>query len=952
MKIRSFVTLSVLSFCIFFSFNSSFGSTAVSVNEQSCSSTDWPHELSDLQPDPDILFGRLKNGFRYVLMKNQYPKDRTALLLNVNAGSLHEESEERGLAHFLEHMMFNGSSNFKPGELIDYFQDIGMSYGGDTNAYTTYEDTVYKIILPGSDQEMLRDGLLVMSDYARGALLEQAEIDRERGVILAEMNERETASFRSYKAGTSFSFAGTLLPQRFAIGRKDVLKKADRPQIKKFYDKWYRPENMILVMVGDFSKETAEALIYERFDNLQGSGEKFACPDYGLVNHTGVKTFFHPEPELGYTTVSIEVVRNKSPENDSFLYQVKNLYSYMAARIINYRLEQELEGAHTTMSSARYTSNSTLDRYQNAAITAQSGGGWQETLESLNIILKQALQYGFTDEETEMVKKELISHLQRAVQTSETRNSLDLARSIVNSINSNRVIQSPAQEETLYSPVIMNASAADLHRVFREEWPDETRLVKVIGDARIVGGDPGEIIREHYLYLQGQEITARSDMARPVFPYVPEMQAVEPVRREALPIPEANRYIYKNGVVLNLKKTSFKKNTISMAVHFGAGEKSLPAGGLTMLAEAVVNGSGTGTLKESELSMILAGSSVRHRFRVGEESLSLIGQALNSDIDILFQVLQSIVLDPGMRSDVYQSAMKRFDLMYKGLKGDISGGAMLYLEPFFAGNTVTHGLPGKDEFETLTLDDVKQWLLPQFENSTLEISLVGDLEESEIVSLCSKYFGSLPRKDYSEHGPNVLPRFPVRQSYETSMPLAEDKGLVQMAWLTDDYWDIKRTRRLHILAAVIDERLRKLIREESGDSYSPAAFSSNSRIYPGYGRMVIEVMTDGSSLDSVVQQIHQVIQSLHENPVTEDELERSKQPVITSIKDRIKTNDYWLSSVLTLSTRHPDQLKWSQTLVDDFNSISIADLSILIDRYITEERLATGIIRANHGDDL
>jgi zinc protease len=953
MKISLFNIISVLSLSIFFSFNLSYSSTQSPLYDQSCNSNDWPHELSDLQPDPDIFFGRLENGFRYILLKNQYPKDRTTILLNVNAGSLNEEFEESGLAHFLEHMLFNGSTHFKPGELIDYFQDIGMSFGGDTNAYTTYEDTVYKIILPASDQDMLRDGLLVMGDYARGALLQQTEIDRERGVILAEKNERETASFRSYKASTLFSFEGTLLPERFAIGRKDVLEGADRQQIKTFYDKWYRPDNMVLVMVGDFNAEVAETLIHERFDNMQGSGEKFTCPDYGLLTHAGVESFFHPEPDLGYTSVSIQTLRNKSPENDSFDYQVKNLYRYMAARIINFRLEQELEEAQTSMSSARFSFNSTLDRYQHSAIIAKTGGeNWQEALESLNRILKQAIQYGFTDEETEMVKNELVSHLQRAVQTRETRNSLDLARNIINTINRNRVIQSPVQEENLYSSPIMKATAADLHSAFREEWRDEMRLIEVLGDAKIVGSDPREVIKQYYQDLQGQEVTAKLSQEVAAFPYLPEMSTVGPVKSEALPIPETTRYMYKNGVVLNLKKTSFKKNSISMAIHFGDGEKSVPTGGLSLLAEAVVNGSGTATLKDSELSMILAGSSVRYRFRVGDESFSLIGRALNSDIDILFQVLQSIMLDPGMRPDVYQSAMKRFDLMYKGMNGNINGGAMLYLEPFFAGNTITHGLPPKKEFETLGLDDVNQWLLPQFKNSALEITIVGDLDDSEIVSLVSKYFGSLPGKDYSENISNVLPRFPVRQSFETSMHLNEDKGLVQMAWLTDDYWDIKRTRRLHILAAVIDERLRKLIREESGDSYSPAAYSSNSRIYPGYGRIVIEVMTDGRSLDSVVEQIHQVIQSLHDDPVTNDELERSKQPVITSIKDRIKTNDYWLSSVLSLSTRHPDQLEWPQTLIDDFSSITVEDLSSLIKKYMTEERLATGIIRADHGGDL
>lgn len=952
MKIRPYRFISLLFFCIILTFNLCYSSTGSSLYSKSCSSTDWPHELSDLEPDPDIFFGRLKNGFRYILLKNQYPKDRTALLLNVNTGSLNEEPEESGIAHFLEHMMFNGSTHFKPGELIDYFQDIGMSYGGDTNAYTTYEDTVYKIILPASDTNTLKDGLLVMSDYARGALLQQTEINRERGVILAEMNERETASFRSYKASTQFSFEGTLLPQRFAIGRKDVLDEADRPLLKKYYDKWYRPENMVLVMVGDFDPAVAETLIAERFKNMQGIDENFTCPDYGEVNHSGIKSFFHPEPELGYTLVSIGVLRNKNPENDSFTYQVKNLYRYMASRIINFRLEQELEVPGIALSSARFYFKDTLDRYQHSGITAQTGGeNWWEALDILNRIIKQAIEYGFTDQETEMVKSELISHLQRAVQTRDTRNSLDLARTIVKTINNNRVIQSAAQEKELYEPPIMDASTADLNNALREEWAAEMRLIEVIGDAKIEAGDPTQVINKYYLDLQQQEVTAKSSVGKPAFPYLPELPAVEPEKHEVQPATEASRYSYENGMVLNVKKTSFKKNSISMAIHFGDGEKSLPKGGLSLLADAVVNGSGTATIKESELSMVLAGKSIKYRFRVDDESFSLLGKALTSDIEILFQVLQSILLDPGMRLDVYQAAMKRFDLMYKGLNGDISGGAMLYLKPFFAGNTTTHGLPGKDEFKTLTLDDIKQWLIPQFVNSPLEINIVGDIEEAEIVSLTSKYFGSLPGKVYSENKSEVLPLFPAGRSYETTMPLDEDKGLVQMAWLTDDYWDINRTRRLHILAAVIDERLRKLIREESGASYSPAAFSSNSRIYPGYGMIVTEVMTDRKSLNSVIDQIHEVVQSLHDTPVTRDELERSKQPVLTSIKDRMKTNDYWLSSVLSLSSRHPQQLSWPHTLLEDFNSITTADMSALIEEYMTEDRLATGLIRAGYGGD-
>ncbi len=920
-------------------------------SDETCVSQAWPHELSELAPDPDLVFGRLDNGFRYVLRKNQNPKDRTAILLNVNAGSLNELDEENGIAHFLEHMVFNGSTHFRPGELIDYFQDIGMSYGGDTNAYTTYEDTVYKIILPASDRKMLEDGLLVIRDYARGALLEQAEIDRERNVILAEMNERNTATFRTYKKRSLFSLEGTLLPQRFAIGRKEVLEGADRELVKGFYDKWYRPGNMFLVMTGDFDTAVAEAVISEQFSTMQGSSEPFTCPDYGSLDHAGLDTFYHYEPDLGYTSVSVEILGNKKPENDSFLLQVKNLRRYMAAQIINFRLEQEREKQQSVLSSSHFYFNSILDRFQQSAVVARtSGANWKPALAAINRIVNQAIEYGFSDEETEMVKDELTGYLKRGVLTQNTRDSLDISHGIVNSLNNNRVIQSPEQEERLYAAPVRETTPQDLRDALREIWVQDVRLVEVVGDARIDGSDPKEVVKQYYRNLQQLEIAEKSIEKLPDFPYLPETGGIEPIKQERLETVDTTRFIYANNTVLNVKKTTFKENSTAVAVHFGDGEKSLPQAGLSLLAEAVVNRSGTGTLRESEISRVLAGKSVNYRFQIGDESLSLAGTALSSDLETLLQVFQAVLLDPGLRIDAYQSAMKRFELMYKGMNSDINGAAMLHLAPFFAGNALTEELPSWEDFKTLGLDDVKAWLLPQFENAPLEISIVGDVEEAEIVALVSRYFGPLAPRKYREMKTEIVPLFPAGESHEVSIELKEDKALVQMAWLTDDFWDIERTRRLHVLAAVIDERLRKLIREKSGESYSPAAFSTSSRIFPGYGKIAVEVMTDVESLDPVIQQIGEVIQSLHDSPVGNDELERSKQPVITSIKELMETNGYWLSNVLSLSTRHPQQLRWPTTLLDDFRSITAADVSRLVDRYMVAERRAVGIIRADRND--
>ncbi|NNK97245.1 MAG: insulinase family protein, partial [Desulfobacterales bacterium] len=428
-------------------------------NKVNCLSTQWPHELSTLAPDPSLVFGRLPNGFRYVLKTNSEPKDRVGIYLNVQAGSLNEDDNQSGLAHFLEHMLFNGTTHFKPGDLVDYFQSIGMSFGGDTNAYTTYEETVYKLILPKGGQLQLEKGLLVASDYARGALLLESEIDRERGVILAEKTARDSSAYRAHKASTVFSFEGTLLPERMVIGDEQTLINADRDDLKSYYDTWYRPENMILVVVGDFAIGTIQPLIDTYFSHLKGAGPAPSCPDYGDVKHSGVKPFYYHDAELGYVDISIEVLWNKQQENDSLEMQKNNLYRYMVSKIVNYRLDQIVEQTDTPFTSATYYAGTMLDEFQYSGIRARTNqDNWKKTLGTIEQVVRQAVTYGFTDEELQRVKKEMISDLEDAVKTQNTRNSLVLAHKIVRHLNSNRVLQSPSQERALYNPVIEQVS--------------------------------------------------------------------------------------------------------------------------------------------------------------------------------------------------------------------------------------------------------------------------------------------------------------------------------------------------------------------------------------------------------------------------------------------------------------------------------------------------------------
>lgn len=919
--------------------------SAASATED-CLSTEWPHDSSALEPDPSLYFGRLDNGLRYVLQTNNEPKDRVAVYLNVEAGSLYEKKSERGLAHFLEHMLFNGTTHFPPGELIDYFRSIGMSFGADVNGYTTYTDTVYKLVLPQGTEKSLENALLVMRDYADGALLLEEEVERERGVILAEKTAKDSARYRSAVARNSFVLDNTPLPDRQPIGVESVLLQVGPKELRSFYQRWYRPDNIILVLVGDFDLNTAETLISTHFDSLR-SAESASCPDYGTVNHSGTRTFYHFEPDLGATDVAIETVGNKIPENDSLPLQQENILRYMASMIMNHRLTRLQEYVTTPFTSAGYYDSVMFDRFRITGIRATTKKeAWRQSLAQIESELRKMLSYGVSESELERVKKDLLADLENAVLSADTRNSMHLISQIVASLDAHRVLQSPEQELRIFGPFVEGVTREEINRMFRDSWADETRLVQVIGDAELSDPEVNDELLTYYRELKAGSLEPPDEeQIVPTFPYLSgEKQIVPPLKTTSYIDIEAQRIDFTHGLVLNLKSTDFKKNQVRAVLNFGAGRRSLPKEGLALLASSVVNGSGTAQFTISQLQEALSGTSVQYGFRIAEESFALSGQAVTDEIEMLFQVLHALLNDPGFRSSVYEISMNNIESMYRRLDSSIEGGVTLYLDKFFSGSSPSSGLPPWEQFASLQLSDVVSWLQPYFQGAPLELTVVGDFDSSQVIELAARYFDPPGERTYAPRfTPHAL--FPVGQQHEAAVKSSLDKALVRYAWLTDDYHDITRTRRLHVLAATLEERLRQKIREQLGVAYSPSVYSVNSRIYPGYGAIYADVVVDSSRVDTVRGALDEIESSYARTPVDEVELVGAREPILTSVKDGMRTNGYWLHSVLSLSSRNAEQLAWPLSLIDDFSSINSTEINELAQRYIRADRRAVGIVR-------
>ncbi|MBF0230411.1 MAG: insulinase family protein [Desulfamplus sp.] len=913
-----------------------------------------------LSADPALVEGVLPNGMRYFLFKNATPKDRVSMHLNVQSGSMHERDDQQGVAHFLEHMLFNGSTHFKPGELIEYFQSIGMMFGADANARTGFFETVYDIFLPAGDKANLEKGLLVLQDYAEGALLLDSEVERERGVIIAEMRERDSVALRTFKASLEFELPGSLIARRLPIGDQKVIESADRTLLKDFYDTWYRPDNMAIVMVGDFDIDMAVNLINERFSAIQPRSSAAELPVNTWESHAPEEVFYHYEQEAGKTDVSIGTVTWVDSESENLNIFKDRVLKRIADTIVQNRLSKDLRKEDSPFSNAGIYSGLFLQNIYFTAISAQcSLDKWKETLGFIEKSLRRALEHGFTEPELDRVKADFLLGLETAVKEASTRESSTLAKEIISSINRNRVFLSPEQEREVLKSFIENLTVDDVTRAFRENWSAQHRLIEVTGNAEIKSKNttPEAYILSAYHESQKNDVAQVESNDEVIFPYLPTPSDTDNIASDKEVKSVGIRVVeFKNGVRVNIKKTDFKKGEFIYRLDFGAGKKSEPwkKPGLAFLTQGIINESGVGKLTRDELETSLAGKNINFTFSADTDSFIYSGSASPSETSLLFQLLYTLIMDPGFDAESLVLFKNRYRQMFQELLSTPDGMMQFKGEAFLAGGDTRFGMPTLEQMESLTMKDVKKWITPFFKQGDIEISVVGDLDIDEVIRLASKYFGNLERKGSltpkGSSGVIVEDKrdiivFPESKKIELQIDSKIDKALVVMAFPTDDFWKIKQTRRLNILSKILSERLRKTVREELGATYSPYAYNDSSQSYKGYGvlRAVINVTPD--KVDDMLSHIESIADSMTTEKITDKELDLVLEPIWTYIKDIRRTNGYWLDSVMAGSLQHPEKIEWAATMDEDYRSVSLDEIHYLAEKFCNRKQAAFIVIQ-------
>ena len=911
------------------------------------SAPQFAQQHSDLRADPAAKFGTLKNGLRYVILPNHEPKNRASLRLLVVSGALQENENQRGLAHNLEHMAFNGSTHYAPGTLVEFFQRMGMGFGNDTNAFTSQDRTQYMIELPDTKPATLADGLTVLADYAGGLLLEQKSVDKERGIILSEIRYSDSVQYREYVAETKFLFANTRIPERIVLGLPAVIEQANRDRFVDYYDTWYRPERMAIIAVGDFDPDALEKLIAEKLTPVAPRAPARPDPDLGALDtFDGLRALYHHEAEAPNTTAGIQTITPvpDADKLDNAATRLAALPRNIANSIINRRLEILAKQENSTFTNGRAYTHDNLNFYRNAGIELTcKPDQWPAALATAEQELRRALAHGFTDAELRDAVSTTLNHLQQAAKAAPTRHSDRLANEISSALVGGKVFTTPADNLALLKPALEKLTPAACLAALREAWSSPGRYLTIIGNAKIddAPADAQQTIIAAYTRSAATTVAPPEKTADAPFAYTDYGPAGSISQRTHIDDLNIDLITYANGVRLNLKKTDYEANKIQISLRIGAGDLTQPPDkpGLDFLASNILIDGGLGKHSDDELQRILAGRTLSTQFNVGDDAFTFRATTNRDDLLLQLQLLAAYITDPGYRPEAMRQTRKYFEQYYTSLAHVPQGPLQLEVFRYLAGGDPRFGAPAQTEVAARTPDEVRAWLAPKLATGPIEIAIVGDIDPDATAAAVARTLGALPPRDAKpayDAERRVAHGVPAAKTYTYDSKLP--KGILAVLWPTTDALDAPTARRLALLTKVLSDRLRVQIREKLGDSYSPFATNTASTTYPGYGYILAYVTIDPAKAQLLDDTISAIADDLIKNGVTDDELTRAKLPVLTGLRESERSNAYWLNAVLSDAQEHPQRLDWTRTRYTDTESITAADLTALAKKYLPYAR--------------
>lgn len=899
--------------------------------------------------DPNVKTGTLDNGLTYYIQNNPKPENKVELRLVVNAGSILEDDDQLGLAHFMEHMCFNGTKNFEKNELVDYLQSIGVKFGAHLNAYTSFDQTVYILPIPSDDPEKLEQGFQIIEDWAHNALLTDEEIDKERGVVLEEYRLGKGANERMMQKYLPKVMHGSKYAERLPIGTKESIETFKYESLKRFYNDWYRPNLMSVVAVGDIDEATLEAKIKAHFGHIKNPDNPRPRPSFDLPNHKETFVAIESDKEAPFANVQLmfkDKVDSKPDETyaDYRKSMVENLFSQM----INNRLDEIRNGANPPFVYGYTYYGGTFARTKNAfqSFAMTSPEGQLDALKTLLTENERVRQHGFFEGEFDRAKKDILANMERAYKDRDKMESERIVGRYINNFLEQSPIPSMDWRFDFMNSQLPTISLEEVNALITTYLKEDNRVVVLTGPEK---DDLEKATEAQVLELldsvNAKELKPYEDkaVASSLMTEMPTKGSVKASKTdEEL---GTTTLTLSNGATVTYKKTDFKNDEILFDA-FSYGGTSLYSDEdyiATTNANGGLNEAGINGFDKIELSKMMSGKIANVRLSIGTYSEGLSGNTTPKDLETLFQLTN--LHFTALNKD--EEAFKSFVDKQKAFLGNLLSSPQFYFQDkmsefMYGENPRYTGFPSAEDMDNADYNLAYEKYKERFADAgDFHFYFVGNIDEDKLVDYCETYLASLPSLGSNETY-KVSDFRPLTGSHKKVIEKGEDeKSSVRITYHGPTQYDKKEAQALSSLAEVLSIKLIEKLREEEGGVYGAGANARISNMPYDWFSFNISFPCGPENVDKLIAATMKEVDILIKDGPTETDLDKVKKAQILDHKEDIKTNRYWLRAL-----KNADYLKKDAKNILKFeeavNSLTVKDLHAAAKKYLTQGYI-TGI---------
>lgn len=907
----------------------------------------WLYENSDVPIDAAWRFGTLSNGLRYAIRRNGVPPGQVSVRLRVDAGSLMEQPDELGYAHFMEHLTFRGSRHVPDGESKRIWQRFGVTFGSDSNAQTTPTGTTYALDLPQATQASLGESLKILAGMMADPNIIDSAVNAERAVVLAERREGDGPQMRISDTSRRHFFAGQPLADHSPIGTVATLNAATAARMEAFHQRWYRPENAVISIAGDIDPALAEQLIKDNFAPWSVAGKGAPLPDFGEPDPKAPATKVAVEPGAP-TGLTMAWLRPWKPHADTIVYNQDKLTDMLALQIVSRRLEEAARAGGSFLQAGVDQQDVSRSADGTFVTIVPPDGNWEKALSDVRAIIEDAKATPPSQQEIDREYAQMDTALAIMVENADTESGAKQASDLVSAVDIRETTVSPQAALDIFrsgKPAMTPQKILDSTR--RLFTAGVFRALLVMGkpqpgtDAKLAAAVAAPVKAATNARLADKSVSM-ADLPRLGAPG-------QVVSRTPIGLPGMESVTFANGVKLTLFPNDAETEKVRINVRFGHGQQAFsptrPAPGWAAAYALVA--SGIGKLGQRALDDLTNGRRMGMDFAIDDDAFELQAVTRPADYKDQLQLFAAKLFAPGWDPAPLARVKSGAGVAYDAMSQAPDSVLARDLNWLLHDKDVRFRTPSRTEIDALTPQAFRATWEPLLASGPIEVQIFGQVKADDAIQAVAATFGALPpRPNAPVPAANRQMRFPAHVEKPVILRHEGDKeqAAAVMAWPTSGGFTLtKEARQLEILTQIFNDRLFDKLRSTEGAAYSPSVQNSWPFSYDSGGYILVTSQVRPDRINYFYGVVKDTAADLAKTPVSDDELQRAVAPMRQLLVRAGTGNAFWMNQ-MEGATQDPRYVQAMQTMAQDMLNVTPAQLQALAAKYLVPGKSWSAVV--------